>query len=375
MSRSPFGLITWQWMNRRVAPLNGRAEDDSPGPTYTSARTPTYTWGRTPTTSVYTWRRLYLSYYEMYCAAVLIACEHGWNHTTICELAVPTELGDPDKRVYSLQLEKRRRGARHRYETRTLIDDGPRSAGRLLTRILAATAPARRLRALQGEPTARLLLARNHKAPAGVDVRSLIQVAGPTHAPQWKADTGNSLNFRRIRKAVNVRHGREPNLNSRDVHDAIYVLGDPTTPVLMEPTIAQGLGNAWRQADQVIATITSCDDPRLPDTVTASCSDLHASPFTEHGAACGASFLLCLACPNAVVMPRHLGRLAYLHRILTALRGSLPPEVWARDWGPHHRRLDDLRSNHYTDAQWESAGISELDVRLVRQLVEGDLDA
>ena len=36
-------------MNRRVAPLNGRAEDDSPGPTYTSARTPTYTWGRTPT--------------------------------------------------------------------------------------------------------------------------------------------------------------------------------------------------------------------------------------------------------------------------------------------------------------------------------------
>ncbi len=37
-------------MNRRVTPLSRRAEDDSPGPTYTSARTPTYTWGRTPTT-------------------------------------------------------------------------------------------------------------------------------------------------------------------------------------------------------------------------------------------------------------------------------------------------------------------------------------
>lgn len=327
-------------------------------------------------TAIHTWRRLYLSYYEMYCAAVLIACASGWNHTTICELTVPVDLGDPDKPVYSIQLEKRRRGARHRYETRTVIDDGPRSAGRLFTRILAATEPARQLRASQGQPTTRLLLSRNHKAPLNGDVRALIQDDGPDRAAhQWKADTGAVLNFRRIRKAVNVRQVREPNLNGRDVHDAIYVLSDPSTPTAIEATIAQGLGNAWHQADHVIATISTLDDPRLPDTATASCSALHSSPFTEHGVACSASFLLCLACPNAVVMPRHLGRLAHLHRILTELRGSLPPHVWARDWGAHHRRLDDLRRNHYTDAQWERAELSDLDRDLVQQLIRGELDA
>jgi hypothetical protein len=331
-----------------------------------------------------TWKRLFLDDYEAFAATVLLACEQGWNYTTIAELRTPTDLGDPGRPVWSVQLEKRRRHPPHRYETRSLPDDGPRSAGRLVSRILAATAPARALRIAQGAPSDRLLLFHlasvwGAKANAdGVAAADYVRdELGTNHAQvKWRADTGARVNFRRVRKAVNVRHRRRPNQNSQDTHDAAYVLTDPQTAVAAESVIAAGVGQAIDHARRIVAAVSDRDDTALADTATAGCGDPVRSPFSAWGVSCAASFLLCLACTNAVVMPRHLGRLAYLHDALQRLRGSLPPAVWARDWAPHYDRLHDLRSHHYSDAQWRQAlaELTEPDRDLVQALLSGDLD-
>ena len=60
--------------------------------------------------------------------------------------------------VHRIELEKRRRQAPHRYETRNLTDSGPGSPGRLITRAVEATAPARITLETAGSPSSRLLI-------------------------------------------------------------------------------------------------------------------------------------------------------------------------------------------------------------------------
>ena len=330
-----------------------------------------------------TWKRLFLEEYEAFAAVVLFAAEQGWNYTSIVELRTPTDLGSGSGApVYSVQLEKRRRHPPHRYETRSLVDDGPRSPGRLLTRVLAATEPARALHRDQGQPTDRLLVFRlstvyGARSAGPLDyVKDDLGRAGNSHT-KWHAATGSRVNFRRIRKAVNVRHRREPNQNTRDTHDAVYVLTDPRTAVEVEAVIARGAENAVEHANRIVAAVSDQDTAGPADTATAGCTDHTRSPFSDWGVPCTASFLLCLACTNAVVMPRHLGRLAHLHKALGHLRDSLPPTTWAQEWAAHYARLHDLRTNHYTDAQWGQAlaALTETDRDLVDALLDGQLDA
>lgn len=329
-----------------------------------------------------TWKRLFLDEYEAFAAVVLLAGEQGWNYTSIVELRTPTDLnGEAGHPLYSVQLEKRRRHPPHRYETRSLPDDGPRSPGRLLTRVLAATEPARALRRAHGQPTDRVFVFRLSTVAGARSAGPLDRVTDGldrTLNPQtkWQADTGSRVNFRRIRKAVNVRHRREPNQNTRDTHDTAYVLTDPRTAVDAEAVIARGVEHAIEHANRIVATVSDQDTAGSADTATAGCTDHTRSPFSDWGVPCTASFLLCLACTNAVVMPRHLGRLAHLHEALGQLRDSLPPTTWAQDWAPHYARLHDLRTNHYTDAQWRQALtlLTDADRDLVGALLDGQLD-
>jgi hypothetical protein len=325
-------------------------------------------------TSEYTWRRLYPNHVEIYAAAVLLIAQFGWNYTTTCELRVPTNLGDPSAPIYSVQLEKRRRGAAQRYETTSLVDDGPRSAGRLISRVIAFTGPARRLRALLGNPTDRLLLHRNHQARAGDPQGVVLERSAESVPDAWVKALGGQVNFRRLRRTVVVNQ-RQPNQHGRDLHDSVYVLRDPATPPQVEHIVAEGVERVRRQAEAVRAAISSADE-QMPDTATVGCRDGLASPFTPHGVPCRASFLLCLACTNAVVMPRHLGRLGLLHEILTELRGTLPPQEWSSEWAEHYHRLRDLRQNHYTEGQWQTAlaDLSGSDRQLVEALMSGVLD-
>jgi hypothetical protein len=82
------------------------------------------------------------------------------RNTSVSELAVPEVLpgaaaGEPV--TYRVELEKRRRRQPHRYETRNLAGWGPNAPGRLITRAIEATAPARGLLAAHEVPAGRLL--------------------------------------------------------------------------------------------------------------------------------------------------------------------------------------------------------------------------
>jgi len=65
--------------------------------------------------------------------------------------------------------------------------------------------------------------------------------------------------------------------------------------------------------------------------------------------------LPCLACPNAVITPRHRSRLAYLHQALAALRAVLPAGTWDHNWREHHARLAHLKDSAFNPAEWTGA--------------------
>ena len=58
-------------------------------------------------------------------------------------------------------------------------------------------------------------------------------------------------------------------------------------------------------------------------------------------------------------------------------RDSLPPKVWQDEWAAHYGRLHSLRTEHYTEGQWQQAldNLTDTDRILVDQLLRGDLDA
>jgi hypothetical protein len=88
--------------------------------------------------------------------------------------------------------------------------------------------------------------------------------------------------------------GASPGQHSQDTHDRHYVLPD-------ERVRAEAI------------------------EVIAACSGTRDSPWPAGDGGRGASFLMCLACPNARVHPGHHPRLAHLHEALASLRSVLPP--------------------------------------------------
>jgi hypothetical protein len=310
--------------------------------------------------SEFTWQRLYLSVTEVVSLAALMVIAYGWNSTTVSELAVPevlpgTASGEPV--TYRVELEKRRRQP-HRYETRNLADWGPSAPGRLITRAIEATGPARDLLAAHGTPATRLLAWHVATPLLVADRTALIRLGfADSEIRTWRIATGEpELNLRRLRRTVTVLHRREPAQHSQDVHDSVYVLRDPAAREQAAPVIAGGIADALAHAQAVVEARISRDDrDSQADTATANCEDYTHSPFSPHGSPCRASFLLCLACPNAVITPRHLPRLACLHQALDALRAVLPAGTWDHDWREHHARLAHLKDSTFTPAEWTDA--------------------
>jgi hypothetical protein len=315
--------------------------------------------GKDPESS---WRRLYLTNVEVVSLAVLLVITYGWNSTSIAELNVPETMSEPDNGqvIYRVELEKRRRNLPQRYETRNLTDWGPTSPGRLITQALDATAPARALLQAHGAPAPRLLLWHLQR-PILVNDRTALIRAGfdAEDIRQWhRATRITAMNMRRLRRTVTVLHRRTPTQHSQDVHDSVYLLREPATHDAAAPVIADGINHAIAQAQAVVTARVSTaisDAPSDADTATAACSDYLHSPFSPHGSACRASFLLCLACTNAVIAPRHLPRLAYLHQSLAELRAALPAAIWDHDWREHFARLGTLKDSAFTGTEWSDA--------------------
>jgi hypothetical protein len=328
--------------------------------------------------------RLCLTPTEAVALAVLIVASHGWNSTTVSELRVPQIMPGPDGNgqiIYRMELEKRRRYEPHRYESRNLTDWGPGSPGRSITQALQATAPARATLEELGAPTDRLIVWRKTRSPITGDPATHFQFGfGPVELTTWARATGLEVNMRRLRRTVVVLHRRTPTQHSQDVHDRTYVLREPAARheavLVIESGVAEAISHAHEAVRARRGTPGEAADPGV-DTATANCADYEHSPFSPHGAPCRASFLLCLACPNAVVTPRHLPRLGYLHQALEELRGVLPAEPWDHDWRDHYARLQHIRQEWFTATEWSDAltAVTDTDRRTINDLLHRRLDA
>ena len=142
--------------------------------------------------------------------------------------------------------------------------------------------------------------------------------------------------------------------------------------------IAAGAEDAADRAREAVLGAELREQPSSEDaeTAIADCSGLQDSPWPSPDGGCGASFLTCLACPNARVHPGHHPRLAHLHQALASLRSVLPPAAWAAGWRDAYDRLEDLR-RRLGDGPWDQ-GLSRVtgaDREVVTHLLTGALDA
>ncbi|MFG3227605.1 hypothetical protein ACGF07_22875 [Kitasatospora sp. NPDC048194] len=333
-----------------------------------------------------TWMRLFLSTDEASALMVLIIAAYGWNATPVMELKVPAaspDAGGEGQVIYRVELEKRRRDQPARYETRNLTDWGADSPGRLITHAIEATAPARAALEHLGAPTDRLIVWRMAQWRDVYGESGAGMFDGNIHAHVWRnwrrqLGDGKTLNLRRLRKTVVIAHQRTPTQHSQDTHDGVYVLPDPRTHADAQPVITAGVEEAVAAAKaSFTAQVTRAETDAASDTATASCSDYTHSPFGTPGLPCRASFLLCMACPNAVVTPRHLPRLSYLLQMLEELKAVLAADVWDQDWREHFERLRDLRkAPDFTDTEWSDAlnSVSAKDREVINQLLRKGFD-
>lgn len=336
-----------------------------------------------------TWQRLFLSRMEAAALGVLMMAEYGWNLSVIDGLAVPKaspDAGHDGRPTYRVALEKPRRGAGRYHESRNFTDDGAASAGRLITQALQATRFARALVEQMAPGTDRLIVWRTGN-------RGHVWVRGDRHPPvgdfrfgvssfdaslwaQAQGLTGSP--FRRGRRTVVALGRREPTQHSEQTFDRSYALVDKRVQAEAVEVIAAGAEDALGRAQKGVLVAELRDRPAVGDveTATADCADPASSPFaTSPEDGCTASFLMCLACPNAHVHPGHHARLAHLHQALTNLRSVLPSKTWRRDWAEHHGRLEDLKTR-LGDPLWEQAlsQLTDTDRGLVDHLLVGVLD-
>ncbi|MGJ5828056.1 hypothetical protein [Streptomyces ossamyceticus] len=335
-----------------------------------------------------TWQRLYLTRTEITALAVLLVTEQGLNATVVARMPAPRATPNSGENggfpIYRLELEKRRRNSGHHHETRNLTDFGADSPGRLITEALEATAPAREFVTAAGSDLDRLLIWREGHANNGrVDQDTprvgpfglgLADAAGTDWARQTEL-AGSPM--RRMRKTVNVVHRREPGQNSQDTFDRVYALTEPQVQQGAVPVIAAGANAAVDAARRTVFLAKLGDTPEGDgqETATTDCDDYENSPFTPPGTGCGASFLLCTACPNARVHPGHHPRLAYLHLALESLHSILEPELWDAEWSDAHARLEDLQ-RRIGEAAWKAklAEATAEDREVIDQLLNGHFD-
>jgi len=321
------------------------------------------------------WKSLFLTGLEARSIQVLLCDEFGWNLSSIQRLGIPETTADEGVSLYHLRLEKRRRKSGRRFDTASLIDDGPQSRGRIITRILEATEPAREVLELQGGSRNDLVIWRSRKAIASDD-EGVMRSGMVTDGGTWNRAFGYWVNFKRLRRTFNVLRGGGPNQNTARTHHEQYQSIEPVFQREMAPVIAAGANAALLPATLIRARVAEEDAPG-DETATATCLDFEHSPFSEPELACRATFLLCFACPNAVIMPRHVPRATFLLDSLTALRTALPPMIWRRDWENHWARLTSLKDQFFSGDSWEAyrSLVTNRDRSIVEKLLQGRLAA
>lgn len=336
---------------------------------------------------------------EILSVMALLVCDRGYNLSTLQSLTVPDlasgiDADDDDDPVLVAHLDKPRRGSR-RHFTNSFTG----AHARTLLRAVAITAPARECLAALGYPTDRLLISGSCSGVTDHPTRFFVMDAftngGAVHCWDQMADLTTDhgevlrLHFNRLRLSEQVIN-RKSSQNSDAVSEDIYRRPDALTSHLLQDVILDGQADAVKHAEQTLLMRYTGDlqELRLPaptaksiadgilDTAVGACLDFTHSPFTPDGQACTASFLMCLACPNAVATPAHLPRLLALQDGLHNL-ASANPARFDQLYREHHQRLQHLLATSATEADRIAARhtTTDTDRALVERLLRRDLDA
>ena len=374
----------------RTAPLRQALGVDADGPKYRMA--------------------LSLAVHEVYAAMILLVNAEAFNSSVMARLNVGDIERNPGPKlgrwIYQANTEKPRRGAAG-YEPVMFVG----SSARLLQRILDVTQPARdALNALgfQEDPLLIACAAKgNSRHPSGVFITDWMDTHGA--AAKWHKlvsvhDKHGALirvSLQRMRLSMVVIRGEAAG-HSLEVSVNHYRGPDPQTHAQARPVVLRGLRDAVDDAQRRAAARVSereaeaaRTDPaalaarfgvgeadveallegRL-DTATAACLDIMHSPHdADAGGPCTASFLTCIACPNAVATPAHIPRIVATRKALVAAARSSAPAVRQRDYAPHVAAIDDLLSQiPAPELRHAQATVTAADIKRVTELLNRRLD-
>lgn len=353
---------------------------------------------------------LYPSPAEICALVALFMCERGYNPGVVFNLLVPAlASGTSGTPVYVAHLDKPRRGPEHRYFSNNFSGD----ESRLVQRAIRMTQPVRYTLAQMGYDTDQLLIARavgggqtRHESKLfitdwrepGYALRTLVN-AYPITADD---ETSLHITFQRLRLTEQV-HSQRSRQNSDSVSEEIYRSKDPQTVVKAVPVILRGQRDAvehatalmqtravssgelhkHHRAQEQLSTKLGLNENQTEDllagrldTATTACMDFSHSPFSDQSGPCTASFLMCLACTNAIATPKHLPRLVALRTALRHISSVVSEERWRRDFAPHLSRLEDLLLRLATETELSDIStITDETEQLVEALLRKELDA
>lgn len=331
---------------------------------------------------------------ELLSVVAALVCDRGYNMSTLESMVVPDLASGPGRdEVLVSHLDKPRRGHR-RYFTNSF--SGPHA--RTLRTALTITAPARECLEHLGHGTDRLLIAGTSHGvtdhPTTLFVTSGFTNGGAVRRWDQVADLRDDdggllhLHLGRLRLSEQVIN-RKSSQNSAAVSEDVYRRPDPLTAHLHQDVILDGQAQAVEHAHDTLRlryapvqdlglsdeTARAVRSGRL-DTAATACLDFTHSPFTSDGDPCTASFLLCLACPNAVATPAHLPRLILLDEALDNLASVDPARFDAR-YREHRDRLEHLLESSTTPAERATARdeATDGDRAVIERLLRRDLDA
>ena len=349
---------------------------------------------------------------EVYALMVLFVCEWGYNLSVLDSMTVSGGRADDraaDEPVHLVELDKPRRGVGTRFFSNAFT--GERAA--LWERAASLTQPARDTLKALGHPTDKLFIAvtvgnrsahrtglfrtnwSDHGNAANGWHRS-VEVADDNGAPL-------RVTLPRLRLTEQVLN-EKPSQNTQAMSESVYRSPDPQAHAKAREVVLQGQADALEHARATVQmrTITGSElaaaraDPnglaqklgvepakvallaqgRL-DTATGACLDYGNDPFaTSPGQSCRASFLNCLACPNAMATEDHLPRLVTLHDALVGISAAVSPQQWQDHYAGHLARLRELLARCANEAEVARARYSakDSDREAIDKLLRGGYD-
>ena len=353
----------------------------------------------------------FLTSTEVYALMILFTCEWGYNGAVLDSMTVSGRRADDrdaDAPVHLVELDKPRRGAGARFFSNAFT--GERAA--LWERAVSLTQPARDTLDALGHPTDKLFIAvslgRSSTGQCGLfrtNWSHLGKAAEAWHRAVEVADDNGAplrVTLSRLRLSEQVLNDKASQ-NTQTVSEKVYRSPDPQTHAKAREVVLQGQVDALEHARATVRmrTITGSElaaartDPNglaqklgvAPDkvallvqgqldTATGACLDYANSPFAEPGEPCRASFLNCLACPNAVATLGHLPRLVVLHDALVGISEVVSRQEWQDHYAEHHARLRDLLQQSANDEEVAQARSSATDAdrEAVEELLRGGFD-